>query len=638
MTEPIDLDDAALAGALEAASPAALVPALVQLTGDRSLLERFAPPAPGVIGDVRGGMDEAERREIRAVALDILRDWRDRPRPLPPPPDDATLCAALSWSVGEEVRPEYLPVAREEMRLAGGDPRRFTWRRRPPHERLAEFRVLIIGAGLGGVLAAIRLGEAGIPYEVVEKNPGAGGTWLENCYPDCRVDVANHFYSYSFEPDPDWSDFYARRDELHAYVERCARKYGVLGKVRFGSEVLSADWDEPRALWRVRVRGPEGTEQVLEAGALISAVGMLNRPQYPQIDGLESFAGPCFHSARWRHDIDWTGKRVAVIGTGASAMQFVPVLSRHVERLTIFQRSPQWAVPNPDYQRTVPDAKKWLLRHVPGYLGWYRFVLLWNVGDRMYPAFCVDPTWKHPERALNAANDALREQLTEYIRSEVGGDPELFAKALPDYPPLGKRLLLDSGWYRNLTRPNVALVTDPIRTIEKDRVRTARGDAYEADVLILSTGFHAGKFLWPIEITGRGGARLHQLWDDGENPRAYLGITVPRFPNLFCLYGPNTNPVVGSVIFMLECQVRYVLGCLRELLERGSRSVECHPDVHDDYNRRVDAQHERMVWRHPRVRSYYNNRAGRVITNVPWRLIDYWRMTLEPDPADYDWR
>jgi 4-hydroxyacetophenone monooxygenase len=255
----------------------------------------------------------------------------------------------------------------------------------------------------------------------------------------------------------------------------------------------------------------------------------------------------------------------------------------------------------------------------------------------MYPSFCVDPAWERPELALNASNDALRRQLTDYIRTEVGGDPQLFAKALPDYPPLGKRLLLDSGWYRNLTRPNVELVTDPVRAIEKDRLVTGKG-AYPADVLILSTGFQAGRFLWPMAITGRGGAKLHELWDGGENPRAYLGITVPRFPNLFCLYGPNTNPVVGSVIFMLECQVRYTLGCLRELLESGRRSIECRPDVHDAYNERLDAQHERMVWRHPRVRSYYNNRAGRVITNVPWRLIDYWRMTLAPEPADFIWR
>jgi 4-hydroxyacetophenone monooxygenase len=628
-------DDAVLANAVEHANLAALVPVLCLLTGDASLIERFRPPAPSVLGDQRGGMSESQQAEIRALALEVLRDLRDRPRPLPPLPPDETLRALLSWSVADEVRPEYLPVILEETRLSGADLRRFEWNARPPAEKLAGFRVLIIGAGLGGVCAAIRLQEAGIPYTILEKNPDVGGTWLENSYPGCRVDVANHFYSYSFEPNPDWSDYYARRDELEGYVEHCADKYGVRSRIRFETEVVAATWIEERRCWRVRVRTRSGAEETLEADALISAVGMLNRPQLPAIEGLESFAGPCFHSARWRHDVEWSGKRVAVIGTGASAMQFVPELARQVKRLSIFQRSPQWAAPSPNYLLTVPDGKKWLLRHVPYYLGWYRFILLWNVGDAMYPAFCVDPDWPEPKRSIGPANDALRELMTAHMRAELGNDPELVRKALPEYPPLGKRILLDNGWFRTLVRPNVELVTDPIRAIEPAGVVTEKEGLHSVDVLVLSTGFHAGKFLWPMEIRGRGGVRLHDLWDEGENPRAYLGITVPRFPNLFCLYGPNTNPVVGSVIFMLECQVRYVLGCLREMLERGHRTLECRQDVHDAYNERLDAQHERMVWRHPRVRSYYNNRAGRVITNVPWRLIDYWRMTRAPDPADF---
>jgi 4-hydroxyacetophenone monooxygenase len=580
-------------------------------------------------------MSDEQQAAIRKLALDVLRELRDCPRPLPPLPSDETLCALLGWSVNDEVAPDYIPVILEETGLTGADLRRFEWKRRPAPERLAAFRVLVIGAGLGGVCAAIRLAEAGIPYTILEKNRSVGGTWFENAYPGCRVDVANHFYSFSFEPNPDWSDYYARQAELEAYVAHCADKYGVRSRIRFETEVVAATWDETARRWQVRVRSSTGGEQTLEADALISAVGMLNRPQIPAIDGLESFAGPSFHSARWRHDVDFRGKRVAVIGTGASAMQFVPELARQAERLLIFQRSPQWATPSPNYHQTVPDGKKWLLRHVPYYLGWYRFLLLWNVGDAMYPAFCVDPQWPEPERSISPANEALRELMTAHIRAEIGDDAELLRKVLPDYPPLGKRILLDNGWFRTLVRPNVELITDPIRAIEPAGIVTEGAGLQRADVLVLSTGFHAGKFLWPMEIRGRGGVRLHDLWDEGENPRAYLGITVPGFPNLFCLYGPNTNPVVGSVIFMLECQVRYVLGCLRELIEGGHRSLECRQDVHDAYNQRLDAQHERMIWRHPRVRSYYNNRAGRVITNVPWRLLDYWRMTRAPDLADF---
>jgi 4-hydroxyacetophenone monooxygenase len=633
-----DIDDATLAWALESASVQALLPVLIHLTGDAGLLRRYTRPAAGAIGDVRGGVPEAEESEIRARALEVLRDYRDRRRPLAPLPDDETLRQMMSWCAGEEVGREYVPVFLEETRLGGEDLRRFRWRQRPAPGVLESFHVLIIGAGLGGVCAAIRLQEAGIPFTILEKNADVGGTWLENSYPDCRVDVANHFYSFSFEPNPDWSDFYARRDELKAYVERCADKHDLRARIRFQTEVTSASWSEETARWRVRVRGGDGAEQTLEACALISAVGMLNRPHIPPLPGLDTFGGPCFHSARWEHGCELEGRRVGVIGTGASAMQFVPVIAEQAERLLIFQRSPQWAVPSPDYHRTVPDAKKWLLRHVPYYAGWYRFVLFWNVADRMYPSFRLDPAWNRPERSLSEVNEALRAALEAHIRSELGDDPELLAKALPDYPPLGKRLLLDNGWFRTLRRPNVELITDPIREITRDSIVTRKGDSRRVDVLILSTGFHAGKFLWPMEIRGRGGVRLHDLWDDGENPRAYLGIAIPGFPNLFCIYGPNTNPVVGSVIFMIECQVRYILGCLRQLLERGGRALECRQEVHDDYNRRVDAEHEKLVWRHPRVRSYYNNREGRVITNVPWRLIDYWEMTREPDPSDFSLR
>jgi 4-hydroxyacetophenone monooxygenase len=628
-------DDATLREALESASIPCLVPVVVLLTGDPSLLRRGPRPDPGRIGDTGGGLPEDFESEVRARAFEVIRAYRDEKRELPPLPADEMLCEIMSWCVGEPVAPEYLPVVMEEIRLDGRDRRRFEWRKRPADEVLQSFHVLIIGAGLAGVCAAIRLAEAGIPYTIIEKNDNVGGTWLENTYPDCRVDVANHFYSYSFEPNPDWSDFYARRDELEAYVERCADKYGVRPKIRFETEVVSARYDEDRARWQVRVRGKGGNEEALEVNAVISGVGMLNRPHYPEIEGLERFAGPMFHSARWEHEHDLRGKRVAVIGTGASAMQFVPVIAQQTERLLVFQRSPQWAVPNPNYHRQVSEAKKWLLHHVPYYASWYRLPLMWNVADRMYPSFCKDPDWDQPEVSLSAANDALRVMLTEHIKSEIGDDPELLAKALPDYPPLGKRILMDNGWFRTMRRDDVDLITDPIREFTRDAIVTEKGDRYPVDVIIPSTGFHAGKFLWPMEITGRSGVKLGDLWDGGENPRAYLGITIPGFPNFFCLYGPNTNPVVGSVIFMIECQVRYTMGCLREILEGGIEALDCRQEVHDAYNERLDAQHEKLVWRHPRVHSYYNNAQGRVTTNLAWRLIDYWRMTLQPDLSDY---
>jgi 4-hydroxyacetophenone monooxygenase len=359
---------------------------------------------------------------------------------------------------------------------------------------------------------------------------------------------------------------------------------------------------------------------------------MLNRPSIPDIDGLDSFAGPWFHSARWDHDVELVGRRIAVVGTGASAMQFVPAIAPGAEHLVVFQRSRHWVMPNPIYHRAVTDAEKWLFAHVPYYAGWYRFIMFWNSADRMYPAFRVDPAWPDRDLAISRTNDKLRRVMTDHLKRELVDRPDLVAKVLPDYPALGKRILQDNGWFRALLLDNVELVNDRIARVGPRSVVTDSGVSHDADVIILATGFQPNKYLWPMKITGRE-AVLHDVW--GEDPRAYLGITVPGFPNLFCIYGPNTNPVVGSVIFVLECQVDYIVRAIGAMLERGYRTMECRRDVHDAYNATVDAEHEHLVWRHPRVHSYYNNRAGRVTTNMPWTLLDYWRMTREPVLDDF---
>lgn len=628
---PRDTTDRSIALALEAASLPALVPALVHLTGDLGLLERLAPREQGRdVDDVP--ISESEKVSIRAVALEAMRALRDGRAAAPVALSDADRVRLLSWCAGEAVGPEYLPLALEEMGLGPRDERGLNWTSPPDAAALAGFRVVIIGAGLGGLCAAIRLEQAGVPYVVLEKNAEVGGTWFENDYPDLRVDVPNHFYSYSFEPHPDWSDFYARRGELARYVRHCSIKYGVRARIRFGVEVERARWRDD-ARWQLEVRDEQGRTEQLVANAVISAVGMLNRPFVPDLPGLGKFAGPAFHSRDWDHRVDLAGKRVGVVGTGASAMQIVPAIAERVGRLSIFQRSRHWALPNPNYHRSVDDRKKWLLRHLPFYASYYRFLLFWNSSDRIYPAFCMDPEWKRSDVSISAQSDAMRELMTSHIESQLAGDAALFEQVLPDYPPFGKRILQDNGWYRTLTRANVDLVTDRIVEITADSVITQGGQAHPIDVLVLATGYHAGRFLWPMKIEGRGGVDLHERW--GDDPRAYLGITIPDFPNFFCLYGPNTNPVVGSVIIMLECQVRYAMGCIREMIERGIDALDCRPDVHDEYNERLDAQHERMVWRHPRVHSYYNNARGRVVTNAPWKLIDYWAMTRAPDLRDY---
>jgi 4-hydroxyacetophenone monooxygenase len=633
---PITEDDAFLAATLEHASIPTLMMSVIHLTGDTSLLAGRIRPGAAMMGDVDGGMSAGDKAATRALALEALRAYRERGCTLPPPPSAETIRAMMSFMVGQEVPAAYVPMMLEEMALDGRDARDVAWDGVPTAARQA-FRVVVIGAGMSGLLAAIRLEEAGIPYVVIEKNRGVGGTWLENSYPGCRVDVANHFYSYSFAPNHDWPEFFSQRDELRHYFERCATDYGTRAKIRFGTEVVSAHFDERGQRWTVRTRDVDGHEESLVANAVISAVGQLNRPKVPSIPGLDSFTGPSFHSARWQHEHALAGKRVAVIGTGASAFQLVPEVAKRARRLVVFQRSAPWMVPNPRYHARVSDAKKWILAHVPYYARWYRFLLFWPGSDGLMPSLVVDPGWPHPERAVNAINDGMRAMFTQFMADQIGDDPDLLAKVTPRYPPFGKRMLQDNGsWLAALKRDNVDLVTDAIAEITPMGVRCEDGTEYAVDVIVLATGFHANRFLWPMEIVGREGVSLRER--RGDEPRAYLGITVPGFPNFFCLYGPGTNLAhAGSIIFHSECQVRYVMGCLAALLRDGrAATMDCRRDVYQAYNARFDARHAGLVWSHPGMSSWYKNAAGRVTTTSPWLLVEYWGWTKAPDLADYE--
>lgn len=616
--------------ALDEADIRVLLMVLFHLTGEHRWLEPPFRPMRDIrlFADVSGGLSPELQAQVRDAVFDLLQAGLGAPRV--GEPSTELLVEMMSAFNGEAVPAEYAPLVLEEM----GFRRREAVAEAQAPAVPPDFRVLIIGAGMSGLLAAIKLQKLGIPFTVVEKNADVGGTWLENDYPDCRVDTPNHFYSYSFAPNHDWSRYFSPRDELYAYLRGCAADYQLRPHIRFDTRVEAATWDETAQRWQVALRDADGNRTTCSANAVITAVGLLNRPQMPDIPGLNDFAGPLFHSARWPRDIDLSGKRVAVIGTGASAMQLVPRVAEQAAQLTVFQRSPQWAKPSQDYHRSVGPGTRWLLHNLPFYAAWYRFGLFWRFGDGLHRSLQIDPDWPHPERSLNRRNERHRRELEEYIREQLDHDPELIAKAMPDYPPFGKRILVDNGWFQTLRRDNVELVTDPIQRLTARGVVT--GDVeHPFDVVVIATGFHAADILGDIDIRGRDGVRLADQWQ-GDNPRAYLGMTAPGFPNLFFLYGPNTNlGHGGSIIFQAECQVRYVTACLAALLERGAGSMECRQDVHDTYNAEVDAAHEKMIWTHPAMTTYYRNRAGRVVTNSPWRMVDYWWMTREPDLEDY---
>jgi 4-hydroxyacetophenone monooxygenase len=413
-------------------------------------------------------------------------------------------------------------------------------------------------------------------------------------------------------------------------------EFGIRPRIRFGTEVTSIEWDETTKTWTLDVLRSDGGEETITANAVISAVGQLNRPQLPSIEGRESFAGPAFHSAEWDHSVDLTGKRVGVIGTGCSAAQFVPIIAKQVAELEIFQRTPNWMFPVPHYEFEVPAGFQWLLSNVPAYRQWYRFWLFWRSAETLRPMAEVDPAWPDQDRSVSELNDQLRLLLVEAMEVQYPERPDLLAKVLPTYPPAAKRIIVDNGaWAQALQRDNVTLTTDHIERITPEGVVTEVGDLHEFDVLIYGTGFQPSRFLMPMKVVGRGGVNLHERWDG--DARAYLGITIPSFPNFFVLYGPNTNIVVnGSIIWFSECEVRYIMDCLKLVLSGDHAALECKQDVHDRFNEEVDAENLRMAWGVSTVNSWYKNAKGRVAQNWPFPLLEYWERTRQVDPNDYE--
>ncbi len=632
--EPFDDDDDAIAAALEDVSIPTLMLSLVHMTGDMDVIRGRLRPQGLVINEVQGFMSEEDKAEARALALDLIRAYRDGGCQLPPPPSQADIKEMMAWLCCEEVPDEYIPMLLEEMELDGSDARRVDLH--VDGEARAEFPVVVIGCGESGLLAGIRLDEAGIPFTIVEKNAGPGGTWWENTYPGARVDVGNHFYCYSFEPSDHWTEYYAQQPELQRYFQDVMERRGIEPSIRFETEVTGARWDDATSTWAVSIRNADGTEEVLTARAVISAVGQLNRPNLPDIDGLDQFEGAWFHSAAWDHSVDYRGKRVAVVGAGASGFQIVPTIAPDVAHLTVFQRTAQWMFPNPNYHAKVGPGVKWALRHLPYYGRWYRFLILWSACDKGLEGARIDPDWPDQERSVSEGNEFTRLIFTDWITSQLGDDPELLEKCIPDYPPTAKRTLQDNGsWLGALTRDNVDLVREGIDHIDADAIVTVSGERVEVDIIVFATGFQANRFLWPMEIVGRDGRTLRDVW--GERPKAYLGITVPGFPNLFCMYGPGTNLAHGgSLIFHSECQMRYITGCLDLLISQHRSSLEPREDVHEAYYERVQKELETLVWSHPGVtHSWFKNPEGKIHVLSPWRLVDYWDWTREPDPDDF---
>lgn len=623
-------DEQMLAEAIGIANIPTLLMVLVQLTGEDKWLDAPYAPArqPGMGDNDTGGLPEDIQREIRESALEAIQAWRDgRPVALPEPPEDM-LVRMLSVAMGEHVPAEYGEFTAAQLGQV-------KFLDHEPYDLPEGFQVLIIGAGVSGLCTAINLQMAGIPYTIIERNPTVGGVWWENRYPGAGVDTPNHLYSFSFATY-DWQEYFCLRDELHGYLEHVSREFDVRDHIRFDTAVDRIEYRPESQMWQATITNPDGSTETLAANVVISAAGLFNPPVEPDIEGLDTWTGEKWHTARWPSDSSLDGKRVAIIGNGASCMQIGPEIQNDVESLTIYQRSNHWAAPFERFRTEVPDALRYLLREVPLYQRWYRVRLGWTFNDRIHQALHKDPEWEHPERSLNAQNDAHRAYFTQYVVDELGDQAdELLDKVLPTYPPFGKRMLMDNGWYRMLRNPAVELVDNPIVRIDGNTVVTEDGTAREADVLVMATGFDVLRVLNTYETVGRSGRTLREAWDD-DNAQAYLGTVIPDFPNYFVLYGPNLQPGHGgSLIFVVEMQVRYIMDVIRQMSERGLGAVEVRQEVHDAYNDAVDREHADMVWTHPGMSTYYRNARGRIVINSPYRNVDFYAMTRNADLDEY---
>ncbi len=623
------MDRAQLENALAEADLRVLLMVLFHLTGDRQWLEIRPQRDVRLIADESAGLTPEVQDRIRGAALDLLSAESVAPAILDP--GDALMVDMMCTCLGEEVPPEYATMMREELGLCARDIDLPT----DLADKTQDHSVLIVGAGVSGLALASKLKRIGVPYTIIEKNDEVGGTWLENRYPGCGVDTPNHAYSFSFGRHYAWSRYFSDRDQIQNYLELCADDFGVRRQIRFRTKVTAARWEDEAARWAVDIDGPDGPE-TLHATILVSAIGQFNTPALPKIDGMDRFAGRAFHSACWPDDIDLTGQRVAIIGTGASSMQMVPTIVDQVGQLTVFQRTPQWARPIPRYHDLISDGGQWLLEKVPYYAQWFRFTMLWRYGDGLLRFLKKDPDWPHPERSLNRINDRHRREMAEHIEAQLAGRPDLIEKCMPTYPPYGKRILLDNGWYGAITKENCELVTDSVARISEKGVVTDDGKERAADIIIYATGFEMGRMAAKLNVTGRNGATLSEVWAD-DNPTAHLGITVPSFPNLFCMAGPNTGlGHGGSAMFLAECQSRYIVSALVTMMQSESPAINVKRSVHDSYVQRVDREHAELIWTHPGMSTYYRNRAGRVFSVMPWRLVDYWQMTHDLNPDDFE--
>ena len=593
--------------------------------------------AMNVIGlPLRGGAFEArvvERQHHAAIhqkAFEFLKSGTGRMRPSPTRDQSYELMKLFQ---GREIDPAELEFGYEDLGFEDHS-RGVAWRKQPSPDALSKHKVLIVGAGVSGIAAAIQLDRLGIDYEILERRDGLGGTWHISDYPGARVDVSTFLYQYKFEKKYRWKSYYASQSELLDYLNFVADEYDLRSRIRLNTELEAAEWSDADQKWHASVRNPDGSLSEEVFSVVVSAVGLFRTARLPDIEGIETFEGKICHTTEWDHSYDLHGKTVGVIGTGSTGTQLVPAIVDEAAHVTVFQRTPSWITPINAYHATVPDALNWLIENMPDYASWYTYSLF--VADMWVQKFQnLDRGWIAEGGVINEQNDKLRAALTAYVKSKVGHRPDLFEKLVPDYAPTARRLVIDNGFYDSLLRDDVDLETTSIKRVNSRGVELSDGRQRDYDMLVLAAGFQVSRFLWPVDYIGRNGTTLDKLWSK-DGPRAHLGMSLPDFPNFFVLYGPNAQARSGSFHSWIEILVRYVTGAIVQLMERNASTICVRQEAFEAYNAEMNEAMKHTIWEAEGKGSYYVNAHGRSDVLMPWTVSEFYTRLRNDDYSDYE--
>jgi len=496
-----------------------------------------------------------------------------------------------------------------------------------PADNLESFHVCICGSGVHGISVALRCQRAGIPYTILERDTGVGGTWHQNNYPGVRCDTPSITYSFSSDPNPDWERYFADGHEVKTYLKNMCDKHGITEHCKTETVVESATWDEATSMWHIKYNSKDGVSKIMESNVYVAAVGQLTNPFIPSIPGQEIFDGDSCHTARFTKAIDFSGKNVVVVGTGASAMGICPEIQKVANHLTIFQGTPQWYVSIPNHQKYMTEEEQWCMRYVPFYERWYRFQTLRHIVD----------TYTDVLTSGSDSNRTLQAELTEFIKKQVNYNAGLVEKMVPKHPPICTRMLVDNHWCAMMLQDNVTLINGRVAGIKANQVIGPNGEVAPADIIIYATGFQSTSFCTAsMKVIGKGGVALEDDW--GVEPTAYLGMTRPNFPNFFMTYGPNTNVSSGgSIIWCAETAGRYIGQCIAAMVRNDLKEMSVKPRVFEEYNEMITKELKWTAWDDQSCRSWYKQgNTGKVTNNLPMSLEEFSARTRIVTLADFN--